>query len=84
MLRLLKRTVTTAARLPFAIAWDVLSLGNMGEGASTTKVLREHEQQKQIDDAVEFMRAAAELSEAMQRARRPSTNTIKNKEDACP
>ena len=53
--RTIKRSVNTAARLPFAMAWDVLSLGNMGDGASTTKILREHEQRKQVDDCLELL-----------------------------
>ncbi len=53
--RLLRRTTYTAMRLPFAMVWDVLSLGNMGEGESTTKVLREHERQKNIDHLEEVI-----------------------------
>lgn len=55
LFRTIKRSVNTAARLPFAMAWDVLSLGNMGDGASTTKILREHEQRKQVDDCLELL-----------------------------
>lgn len=53
---LLKRTAVTAMKLPFAVAWDCISLGNMGEGASTSKVLREHEKQKQVDEVLEMVR----------------------------
>ena len=59
MIKLLKRCAETAVKLPFAMAWDVISLGNMGEGASTSKVLREHEDKKrlnEIEEAVEFLR----------------------------
>jgi hypothetical protein len=51
---LLKRTTSTALKLPVAIAWDIISLGNMGEGASTTKVLDEHRSQKQLDALLEL------------------------------
>lgn len=53
---LLKRTAVTAMKLPFAVAWDCISLGNMGEGASTSKVLREHEKRKQVDEVLEMVR----------------------------
>lgn len=53
----ISRSANTAIKLPFAMAWDVISLGNMGDGASTSKVLREHEARKYADDMVE----AAEL-----------------------
>ena len=59
MFKLLKRCTETAVKLPFAMAWDVISLGNMGDGASTSKVLREHETRKQLDEieeAVEYIR----------------------------
>ena len=60
----IKRSVNTAARLPFAMAWDVVSLGNMGDGASTTKILREHEQRKQVDDLLEVLEAVSEARKA--------------------
>ena len=50
LFNLLTRTVETAVKLPVAAAWDVISLGNMGEGSSTEKVLREHEARKKLDD----------------------------------
>jgi hypothetical protein len=53
---LLKRSVATAIKLPAAIAWDCLSLGNMGEGASTSKVLREHQQRKELDEVLDLAR----------------------------
>ena len=62
--RTIKRSVNTAARLPFAMAWDVVSLGNMGDGASTTKILREHEQRKQVDDLLEVLEAVSEARKA--------------------
>jgi hypothetical protein len=62
MLKLLKRCTETAVKLPFAMAWDVISLGNMGDGASTTKILREHEAKKQADDIVEVVKLLKEMS----------------------
>ena len=60
MLKLLRRTAETAAKLPFAIAWDFISLGNMGEGTSTGKALREHEEKKRIDDLAELVQKIRE------------------------
>ena len=62
--RTIKRSINTAARLPFAMAWDVISLGNMGDGASTTKVLREHEQRKRVDEVIEVLEAIGEMRKA--------------------
>jgi hypothetical protein len=59
----ISRSVNTAVKLPFAMAWDVISLGNMGDGASTTNVLREHQARKQLDDAVEVVRRLRELED---------------------
>lgn len=53
---LLKRSAATALKLPLAVAWDCISLGNMGEGATTTKVLREHKRQKETDEVLELLR----------------------------
>jgi hypothetical protein len=53
---LIKRSAATALKLPFALAWDCLSLGNMGQGATTSKVLRSHKQQKELDDLLELQR----------------------------
>ncbi len=50
MLKFLTRTIETAVKLPIAAAWDVISLGNMGDGSSTEKVLREHRSKKRMDD----------------------------------
>jgi hypothetical protein len=61
MFRLLKRTTETALKLPFAMAWDVISLGNMGDGASTSKVLREHKAKKQLDDLTEIIERVREI-----------------------
>ena len=55
MFRLLRRTAETAVKLPFAVAWDFISLGNMGDGSSTGKVLREHNAKKQLDDLAEIL-----------------------------
>jgi len=54
MINLLKRCAVTAIKLPFSVAWDIASLGNMGEGASTSKVLAEHEAQKSLDSVGEI------------------------------
>ena len=62
MLRLLKRSAETAIKLPFAMAWDVISLGNMGDGASTTDVLEEHKAKKRMDDTIEIAKALRGLS----------------------
>lgn len=61
MFRLLKRTTETAVKLPFAMAWDFISLGNMGDGTSTGKVLREHEAKKQLDDLIDVLEKVREL-----------------------
>lgn len=61
MLKLFKRTAETTAKLPFAIAWDFISLGNMGEGTSTGKVLRKHQAKKQMDDLIEIAKAIRDL-----------------------
>ena len=61
LLRLISRTVNTAVRLPVAMAWDVISLGNMGEGASTSKVLREHRDRKYVDDVIEVLEVVARI-----------------------
>ena len=65
MFRLLKRTITTAVKLPVAAAWDVISLGNMGDGASTEKVLREHRAQKRVDDLIEAAEDAKHIRDAL-------------------
>ena len=61
MFRLLKRITETAVKLPFAMAWDFISLGNMGDGTSTGKVLREHEAKKQLDDLTEIIERVREI-----------------------
>ena len=55
LFNLISRTVETAVKLPVAAAWDVISLGNMGDGSSTEKVLREHQYRKQADDLEEVI-----------------------------
>ena len=57
MINLLKRCAVTAIKLPFSVAWDIASLGNMGEGASTSKVLVEHERRKAVHDLIEELKA---------------------------
>ncbi len=55
MTNLIKRSLTTAVKLPFSIAWDCISLGNMGEGSSTSRVLAEHKRRKQVDEVLELL-----------------------------
>lgn len=62
MFRLLKRTAETAIKLPFAMTWDVISLGNMGNGTSTSKILREHKAKKQLDDLTEIIERIHEIT----------------------
>ena len=62
MFKLLKRSATTAIKLPFAMAWDVISLGNMGDGDSTSKVLREHRGRKQYDETIEVLNDIKKIS----------------------
>ena len=50
ILKFLERSAITAIKLPFAIAWDVVSLGNMGEKSSTEKVLDDHRKMKRGDE----------------------------------
>lgn len=50
LLKLLERSSITAIKLPVAMAWDVISLGNMGEGSSTGKVIDEHKKMKREDE----------------------------------
>ena len=61
LFNLLTRTVETAVKLPVAAAWDVISLGNMGEGTSTGKVLREHEARKRLDEYKEISEAVRQI-----------------------
>lgn len=55
MIKLLKRSLSTAVKLPLAVTWDCISLGNMGEGSSTGKVLAEHKRRKQVDEVLELL-----------------------------
>lgn len=66
LFRTIRRCTNTAVKLPFAMAWDCLSLGNMGDGASTSKVLREHEGRKQLDDLTEILDRFGEISRISQ------------------
>jgi hypothetical protein len=70
LLRLARRSAITAVRLPFAAAWDVISLGNMGEGASTARVLREHQDRKTLDDWSEAVERLAEIRQALHGSKR--------------
>lgn len=63
LFRLISRSVETAVKLPVAAAWDVISLGNMGDGASTTKVLREHRAKKQVDDFIDAVELLKKLKD---------------------
>lgn len=67
MLDIIKRTARTAVRLPFAAAWDIISLGNMGEGASTSKVLREHMEAKEVDDFIREMGSSEKLRNTLRK-----------------
>ena len=64
MIKLLKRVTETAVKLPVAAAWDCISLGNMGEGSSVAKVLREHESKKRMDDVVDLAEAVKKVERA--------------------
>lgn len=61
LFRTLKRCTETAIKLPVAATWDLISLGNMGDTASITKVLREHQQKKQIDDLLDIVDVIKEI-----------------------
>ena len=52
----LSRSIKTAVKLPFAMAWDCISLGNMGDGTSTAKVILEHKAEKELDDVLEVVK----------------------------
>lgn len=69
---LLRRSVRTAVKLPFAVAWDCISLGNMGDGASTSKVLREHRAQKRFDEALEIRKRLRSMENAKGEAQPPA------------
>jgi hypothetical protein len=56
MIGLFKRTTETAVKLPFAVVWDIISLGNMGDGFTTAKILREYERQKALDEIIEIVK----------------------------
>ena len=71
---LLKRSTATALKLPFAVAWDCISLGNMGEGATTSKVLRDHKQRKELDEALELARRLSENETAHLTAEKGTEN----------
>ena len=55
MIDLIKRCAVTALKLPVAAAWDIISLGNMGEGASTSQVIQEHQQQAEYDECLKVL-----------------------------
>jgi len=63
LLKMISRCIATAVKLPFAMSWDVLSLGNMGDGSSTAKVLCEHEDRKRLDDLIEIAEKVKKLHE---------------------
>jgi len=44
------------------MTWDLVSLGNMGEGTSTEKVLEEHKAKKQLDDISEIIDRIREIN----------------------
>lgn len=68
MIRLFKRTATTALRLPFAAAWDALTLANFGEGSSTGRVLREHQARAALDETIDLI---DDVVGVIRKARRP-------------
>jgi hypothetical protein len=63
MLNLLETAflLETALKLPFAAAWDVISLGNMGDGLSTEKVLDDYEENQQIEKAAKIAKILKDL-----------------------
>jgi len=67
MTNLIKRSLATAVKLPFSIAWDCISLGNMGEGSSTGKVLAEHSAQKSLDKTLELAESIKQLADILGR-----------------
>ena len=62
MIDLLKRCAVTAIKLPVAAAWDIISLGNMGEGSSTSQVITEHQNQADYDECLKVMRDLKKLN----------------------
>lgn len=54
--KLLKRCTYTAIKLPFAAAWDCISLGNMGERSSVAEAIREHKARALLDTQEEILR----------------------------
>ena len=50
ILKLIERSAITAIKLPIALSWDIISLGNMGDRSSIQKVIREHERMKREDE----------------------------------
>lgn len=67
MIKLLKRSLSTAVKLPLAVTWDCISLGNMGEGSSTGKVLAEHSAQKSLDKTLELAESIKQLADILGR-----------------
>ena len=50
ILKLIERSAITAIKLPIALSWDIISLGNMGDRSSIQEVIREHERMKREDE----------------------------------
>lgn len=55
LMKLIGRCAETAVKLPVAAAWDFVSLGNIGYGASTAKVIRDHQEKKRCDEIEEVI-----------------------------
>ena len=58
LLKLAERVAYTAVRLPFAVVWDAVRLPaiSMDAPSSVAKVLREHKEQKAVDDIEEMFK----------------------------
>ncbi len=61
MKRFLKRNITSVIKLPFAMGWDIISLGNMGETSSTEKVIKAHKSRAQADEILDMFEELAKL-----------------------
>ena len=52
----------TAIKLPIAAAWDVISLGNMGEGSSTADVLQDYKDEETLKKAAKIAQIIKDLN----------------------
>jgi hypothetical protein len=62
MKRFLRRCATTALKVPIALAWDAVTLGNYGDGSSTARVVRDHQRQRQADETLDLMEDLCDLA----------------------